>query len=177
MATALRMSPSLLRSLNRRTDEDLFSALGVLSTQEQIDRGGSKTIRRSAIKRRVGRPSRSNGAQDNGNAKTAVDEAIKLARREQARGARQKLGERIFRAWNKELRSLCCGSGTNSKQRNALVKALTGEGGGAAVVAGLLVTWFGLTVPIAAIIAALLVNRIGKPAMAELCKSWKGGLR
>jgi hypothetical protein len=88
------------------------------------------------------------------------------------------LGYRIFQRWNRALHGFVCGSDDQDKDiRDRLLRAITGKDGAVALIAGLLVSYFGASPAIAAIVAALLIQIIGKPAREEICSTWKEKLK
>lgn len=87
------------------------------------------------------------------------------------------LGKRIFRRWNGALHQFACKSDKEDQDlRTRLLNALTGSEGGAAVIAGVLVAAFGASPAVAAIIAALLLKIVIKPATEEICDAWAKSL-
>jgi len=87
----------------------------------------------------------------------------------------RKLGQRIFRRWNREAYHLFCGNDPeDDKDRRALREAF-GIGGlaVATTLSGLLVTSFGVSPAIAAVLAALVVKRFFQGAYQETCDFWK----
>jgi hypothetical protein len=88
------------------------------------------------------------------------------------------LGRRIFNRWLSELRNLLCGAGQDEEQlQQNILRALTGrEGGATAVIAVLIAKQFNLEASQAALIAALSVRLVAKPAMDEICRAWSQAL-
>jgi hypothetical protein len=84
------------------------------------------------------------------------------------------LGRRLFRRWNRELHALICGNDPDDEKERSEVAAAIGLGqtGFAAYLATLLVSSFGLAPAIAAVVAAILVRRLFRPAIEELCVAW-----
>jgi hypothetical protein len=91
----------------------------------------------------------------------------------------QRIGRILFRRWNCTLHDFVCKSeGEDQQLREKLAAALTGkEGGAAALVAGILVSSFGVSPVLAAIIGTLLIRIIVAPAVDELCSYWTSSLR
>jgi hypothetical protein len=84
------------------------------------------------------------------------------------------LGKAIFLRWNRTLYEFVCTSNDqDTKLKDQLVQALMGQGGGAALVAGVLVSAFGLQIVTATLIAPLLVGLIIVPAREGTCQYWK----
>lgn len=83
------------------------------------------------------------------------------------------LGHRVFWRWNQTLHSFAC-SPTNAdrEMKRSLLEALTGQGGGAAIIAAVLVASFGVNAAVAAAVATLMVRLIFLPAADESCKLW-----
>ncbi|KAA1054454.1 hypothetical protein [Azospirillum argentinense] len=94
------------------------------------------------------------------------------------RGQDIELGKRIFQRWNRTLHEFVCKPNTADQDLRAkLVGALTGtEGGGVALVAGILVAAFGASPAVAAIVAALLIKLVVAPAADEICQVWAAAL-
>lgn len=84
------------------------------------------------------------------------------------------LGKRLFRRWNRELRDLICGNDPDdAKDRKAIGNAIgLGQAGFAAYLATMLVSSFGLAPALAAVAAAIIVNRFFRPAIDEMCAAW-----
>jgi hypothetical protein len=91
----------------------------------------------------------------------------------------QQLGKRIYLRWSQSLHSLVCKDGAENRDiRNQILSALSlKDGGGAALIAGFLVTLFGVSPAIAAVVAVLIVRLIVQPAGVEICKSWEDALK
>lgn len=108
----------------------------------------------------------------------AGDFAMKVTYQSAEMGLRDdviELGERIFRRWNTAAYELVCGSeDADSEDRKKIAEAIgLGETAVAAALSGLLVSSFGLAPAIAAVVAALVIKRFGRPVYEELCKVWK----
>ena len=87
------------------------------------------------------------------------------------------LGKKIFQRWSRTLHDFCCNpTSADKKERDQLVKALTGQGGGTAVITAILMSTFAMSPVVAPIIAALLVRLIIAPAANELCIAWDKSL-
>jgi hypothetical protein len=87
----------------------------------------------------------------------------------------RKLGQRIYRRWHREAYALCCGDSPDDKKDRQTISGAFGLGA-AAVAASLataLVGTFGLAPAIAAVIAALVIKRVFRPAYQEFCLAWK----
>jgi hypothetical protein len=83
------------------------------------------------------------------------------------------LGQRIFRRWNRTLYQFACRPDSEDQDiRDRLLSAITGREGGVAVIAGVLVAAFGASPAVAAIVAALLLKIVIKPAAEEICLAW-----
>lgn len=84
------------------------------------------------------------------------------------------LGRRLFRRWNRELHALICGHDPDDEKERKEVAAAIGLGqtGFAAYLAIMLVSSFGLAPAIAAVVAAIVVRRLFRPAIEELCAAW-----
>lgn len=80
----------------------------------------------------------------------------------------------IFRRSNDELRELACGSTrADQKDRRAILNSLhVGDSTLAAAFVSALVSHSGLSPALAAVIAVILVKRLGSPAVEELCAAW-----
>jgi hypothetical protein len=89
-------------------------------------------------------------------------------------GAIRQLGKRVFARWNQTLYDFVCkGSAEDKDIRDQLMKALSlKDGSGTALIAGVLVTYFGVAAAIAVVIAVLVVKLIIQPAGDEICKAW-----
>jgi hypothetical protein len=85
------------------------------------------------------------------------------------------LGKRLLARWNGELYKVFCGSeDADKKDRDSLFNAIgLGEVAIAAAMTGVLVSSFAVAPAVAAVVAALVVKRIGKPAVEVLCEEWK----
>jgi len=83
------------------------------------------------------------------------------------------LGKRILDGWNKELYGVVCESKDSYQEdRKAVLESLTlGEAAVLAAVASALLS-LGVTAPIAAAVAPLMVKRFIWPAKDELCAAW-----
>lgn len=91
----------------------------------------------------------------------------------------KRLGQRIFRRWNREAYKLMCNkSDDDAQDREKLVKAIgVGDVAVASALTGLLVSSFGLAPAIATALAALMVKRFFRPAYEEFCEVWKESLQ
>lgn len=87
----------------------------------------------------------------------------------------KKLGRRLFRRWNQEAFKLVCGDDPDDKGSRDEIKKAIGMGNVtlAAVVAGTLVSSFGLAPAVAGVVAALVVKRVLKPTHEEVCAVWR----
>ncbi|MEI6846734.1 MAG: hypothetical protein WCK32_01655 [Chlorobiaceae bacterium] len=85
------------------------------------------------------------------------------------------LGKRIFQRWNAAAYQIVCGpESIDTEDRNKFVDAIgISETTMAAALSAMLVSSFGLAPAIAAVLAALVVKRFGRPVYEELCKTWK----
>lgn len=85
------------------------------------------------------------------------------------------LGKRIFLRWSQTFQQFVCAPTSNDQAlRNQIKSVITNRSGGAAaIIAGSLVAAFGVSPPIAAVIAALLLNLIVVPAGKVVCDVWK----
>ena len=85
------------------------------------------------------------------------------------------LGRRVYVRWHRELyRFLCENDELNQSDRNRLFKALVGkEATSAAMIASLLVSSFGLSPAIAAIVGALVLRLFVASAGQTVCEFWK----
>lgn len=87
------------------------------------------------------------------------------------------LGEAIFRRWNRTLHEFVCAPNDQDKElKDQVLQALTGQGTGAALIAGVLVSAFGLQLVTATLIASLLVRLIVVPAKEGACQYWTSKL-
>jgi hypothetical protein len=82
------------------------------------------------------------------------------------------LGWRIAKRWIKELRgTVCGGEAADKEEREKLQSALGLKGSDlAAALAGILMSTFFVASPIAAVVAAIVVKRLGGGALDEFCK-------
>ncbi|MFZ1431643.1 MAG: hypothetical protein WAS21_33390 [Geminicoccaceae bacterium] len=82
-------------------------------------------------------------------------------------------GRRIFARWNKTLHEFACKSDETDKElQSDLLRALTGREGGTALIAGVLVAAFGMSLVPATLVATLLLKIVIVPAGAEVCEIW-----
>ncbi len=90
------------------------------------------------------------------------------------RGPAEELGQKIFSRWSERLHQLVCEPVEEDEAvRDQLTTAIFTKGGGAAaLVAGLLVSSFSVSPPLAAAISALLFRIVIDPAGEELCNHW-----
>ncbi|OKO83554.1 hypothetical protein [Bradyrhizobium sp. NAS96.2] len=95
------------------------------------------------------------------------------------RGAAVELGKRIFFRCSQAAHDFCCSPGDQDRKlRDEMLSAIfSKEGGGIALLAGALVTAFGLSPAVAAVVAALLVKIIVAPTIAEVCSAWGNALK
>jgi hypothetical protein len=86
----------------------------------------------------------------------------------------QTLGARVFLRWSRALHELLCGSSDEDKDlRDRLWSAITGKTGGiTALFSAVLVSSFGATPAVAAIVATLIAKVVLQPAGEELCSYW-----
>ncbi len=84
------------------------------------------------------------------------------------------LGERIFWRWSATLhRFICNPSDDDTDEKSRLLAAIGSKGSGVtALAAGILVSSFGLSPAIAAVVAALLLKLVFQPAGDEICAYW-----
>jgi hypothetical protein len=84
------------------------------------------------------------------------------------------LGQRIFWRWSGTLhRFICSPSGDDADVKSQLLEAIGSKGGGlTALTAGILVSSFGVSPAIAAVVAALLLKLVFQPAGDEICEFW-----
>jgi hypothetical protein len=93
------------------------------------------------------------------------------------RGSAVELGKKIFARWNRTLNEFACKPNSeDANLQNQLIGALTGKEGGTAVIAGLMITSFGASPAVAAVVAALLVKLVLAPAAKEVCNAWSDAL-
>lgn len=88
------------------------------------------------------------------------------------------LGGRILRRWERELHSVVCGSASDDKKdRDDILSKIGGDDAvlGAAIASALL--GLGVSAALAAVLAALVLKRILKPAGQEVCKYWSERLK
>jgi len=87
-------------------------------------------------------------------------------------------GRKIFERWNASAYQIVCGSeAEDTKDRKRLVDSIgISETAMAATLSGMLVSSFGLAPAIAAVLAALVVKRFGRPVYEEFCKAWSANL-
>jgi len=102
---------------------------------------------------------------------------IQEAERESKRSGNSEvdgMGQRIFMRWSVALHGFVCApGGEDERLRESIVAAIIGKSGGAtALVAGALVSAFGISPILAALVAALLIKVIVAPAGQELCGTW-----
>ena len=87
------------------------------------------------------------------------------------------LGNRIFLRWAQAAHDFACAPNADDKGLADKLKfALTGQAGGVAMIAGVIVGAFGISPVTAALIAALLVKLIIAPTADEVCKTWAAAL-
>ena len=88
--------------------------------------------------------------------------------------AASELGRRIFLRWSHALHDFTCKPREEDKalQEQIIQAIFDKNGGGVALLAAGLVTAFGVSPAISAVVAALIVKLIVAPAMDELCKVW-----
>lgn len=83
-------------------------------------------------------------------------------------------GKRIFVRWNRALHEFACKPSDADKDlQSNLLRALTGKEGGTALIAGVLVTAFGMSVVLATLVATLLLKIVIVPAGEESCTIWE----
>jgi hypothetical protein len=89
------------------------------------------------------------------------------------------LGKRIFWRWSSALHDFACvGKGENKDLRAKVVRAVTGNGAGSvAFLAAFLSVHFNLSAAESALISALTVRLLGKPALEEVCETWSRSLK
>ena len=88
------------------------------------------------------------------------------------------LGGRILRRWERELHSVVCGTSQDDEKDRANILSKIGADDavlGAAVATVLI--GLGVSAAVAAVLAALLLKRILKPAGQEVCKFWSERLK
>jgi len=89
----------------------------------------------------------------------------------------EKIGRNIFRRWVKSAHDFACKPTESDKElADKLKVALTGQAGGIAIIAGVLVSTFGLAPVTSALIAALMMRIFVAPTADEVCKVWSGFL-
>ncbi|WP_194456316.1 hypothetical protein [Bradyrhizobium sp. CCBAU 53421] len=95
------------------------------------------------------------------------------------RGPAIDLGKRIFFRCSQAAHEFCCSPGDQDRKlRDQMLNAIfSKEGGGIALLAGGLVTAFGLSPAVAAVVAALLVKIIVAPTIKEVCSAWGEALK
>jgi hypothetical protein len=87
------------------------------------------------------------------------------------------LGKAVFRRWNRTLHEFVCTSNDEDKElKDKVLQALMGQGSGAALIAGVLVSAFGLHLVTATLIASLLVRLVLVPAKEGACEYWRSKL-
>lgn len=83
------------------------------------------------------------------------------------------LGKRIFRRWNSALHGFVCNPDSSDQElKDKVFRALTGAEGGIALLAGVLVSAFGLSLVTATLVATLVVKLFADTAGEEVCKWW-----
>lgn len=89
------------------------------------------------------------------------------------------LGRRVFGAWSRALHGFLCNPSAedNELSQKILQAIFSNKGGGAALLAGLLITSFGLAPATAAIVAALTMRIVFEPAANEICSAWEENLK
>jgi hypothetical protein len=155
-----RAANAFFEPLTELSDADLYAALAVRLQNESIEH-----VNVDAGTRNAASFVRSYGAAIN------LDE---LPRDTNTKD----LGQRIFLRWSKVLYGFACRPDKqDSDLREHLLEAVSGtSGGGMAIVAAVLTGYFGVSQPVAAIIAALTVRFIVAPAADGVCQSWAASL-
>ena len=83
------------------------------------------------------------------------------------------LGRRVLRRWNRALHGLACNPSDEDRDlKDKVFKALTGAEGGTAILAGVIVTAFGLNIVAATLVATLVIRLFADTAGDEVCKWW-----
>jgi hypothetical protein len=82
------------------------------------------------------------------------------------------LGKKIAKRWIKELQHVACGTDADDKSDREQLQGLMGLTGSdlATALTAFLVSTFFVASPIAAVIGAIIVKRLGSSAMDEFCK-------
>lgn len=87
------------------------------------------------------------------------------------------LGKAIFSRWNRTLYEFACTPNDQDRElKDQVLRALMGQGSGAALIAGVLVSAFGLQLVTATLIASLVVRLIVVPAKEGACQYWTSKL-
>ncbi len=84
------------------------------------------------------------------------------------------LGSAIFKRLNREAHELICGDGAESKdERTKLKKMLSLDAPAlSAALTSVLIYYFAVSLPIASLVAVLIVKRVIIPTTEELCSHW-----
>lgn len=83
------------------------------------------------------------------------------------------LGKAIFRRWNRTLHDFVCSPSDDDEALQVQVmEALAGKGSGVALIAGVLVSAFGLHMLTATLIASLVMRLFAEPVKEEVCDYW-----
>jgi hypothetical protein len=151
-----RAARDFFEPLKAASEADLYTALAVRLQSEDIEHVDEGSATRGA--RSFGWPYAA-----------AIDPGL-LPRD----SATRDLGRRIFLRWSKVLYGFACNPDKqDSDLREHLLDAVSGtSGGGMAVIAAVLNGFFGVSQPVAAIIAALTVRLVVAPAVEDVCHSW-----
>jgi hypothetical protein len=150
-------SADFLDSLGKRSPSDLFAALVA------ADRRNSDTGFRST---------QGNQIRVDGPSNLISDDELERGPNVMA------LGKGIFWRWSSALHEFTCTAKAGDDDlRSRVLNAVTGNtGGGVAFLAAFLSVHFSLGAAESALIAALTVRLLGKPALEDVCATWSKSL-
>lgn len=86
----------------------------------------------------------------------------------------RKVGRRILRRLNRELHGLICGDGDDDREDREKLRGALGldDAAIAGTLVQILVSSFGLMPAVATVVAALLIKRVLRPSLEEMCEVW-----
>lgn len=99
--------------------------------------------------------------------------------RAHTREALLQAGRNIVKRWHLALHDIICGKDEEATAlRQDILKALKADQNAiAAAIAALMVAQFGLLAAVAAPVSVIIVKRLGKPVVDELCSAWDAALK